>query len=708
MAVGEQSVCTVPTAVERFVKQLVITYKAVMLYPPSSAMPRESGDVIVEILHDLFAEDPELRIAVSKEGFQYEDLEVFPGHAAYTTLAQTFYHRGVADMRFHSGVTGSDVVALLGLLRVTPMDIIAAGGFAAQLWDAGVVSITVTESRVQILEDTMSEAAEEQITAEDVERVLQSHAAGRPVEHRLLVRVATDSGAVRSYLEKQMRSEEGLDGEKVREMAHLAASQPLKDRPALVRALADAIEGLDPRDKRALVAEHVLPGARHDDALAAVIRQMDVDAVCRMLVEELEGGEASREGVARALRNLALISMADRGEVMNAAGAAMRGIGLDEETVGSVMELANPSVLTVRDAHPGPVSDERPVDTVFKLMDLAPLTSASHQEDPDFAELEVEARHGIADADVLHALVTLVTVDPDSDRWAAVMAMLESSLELIVSRGEFDIAADIAQQLQEAGEDERFSIVQRTRLTSSVGLLARLQDVRTLANAMRVYDADTAEYAAATRLLHVLRDRAIGPLLSVLADEEDGATRKALVELLSGLAADHIARIGEHILDPRWYFVRNVVTVLGAPRSPAALTYLGRTARHPDARVRRETIRALAGIPDRVASELLVTLLSDEDAQNVQLAARQLGKGRVRGAVPVLMQVARGEGKGNRDTASRIEAIEALGQIGSPEALTVLESLTRRRALVGAARSREVKSAAEAAVSRIATVGGVR
>jgi HEAT repeat protein len=206
----------------------------------------------------------------------------------------------------------------------------------------------------------------------------------------------------------------------------------------------------------------------------------------------------------------------------------------------------------------------------------------------------------------------------------------------------------------------------------------------------------------------VLRDRAIGPLLSVLADEEDGATRKALVELLSGLAADHIARIGEHILDPRWYFVRNVVTVLGAPRSPAALTYLGRTARHPDARVRRETIRALAGIPDRVASELLVTLLSDEDAQNVQLAARHLGQGRVRGAVPVLMQVARGEGRGNRDLPARLEAIEALGQIGSDEALNVLSSLARRRGIMGGSRDREIRAAAQGAASRIRAQGGVR
>ena len=707
MAPEEQILCEVPTAVEDFVKQLMITYKAVMLYPPSSAIPVQNAEAVIEVLHELLKDEPDVRLAISKDGFIYGDTPVFPGHAAYATLAQAFYHRGVADMRFHAGVTGRDITGLLGMLRLTPMDIVAGGGFETLLWEREVVSITITESRVQILEETLGEA-EEQVTAADVERVLESQATGRAVERLVLVRVASDSAAIHDFLEQQVSSEGGLDGEKIRDLAHLAASQPLKDRPTLVRALADAIDRLDPDVKRTLVGDHVLPGARSDDSLAAVIRQMDVDAVCRMLVEQLEGGEASREGVARALRNLALISMADRSEVMNAAGAAMRGAGLDEESIGSVLELANPSVLTVRETKNPSATDERPVDAVFKLMDLAPLSQSQSEDDPDRVALELEVRHGIADADVLHALVTLVTIDPESDRWAAVMAMLESSLDLIVPRGEFDIAADAAQELCTAGADERFSVVQRTRLTSSVALLARQQHVQALADALRVYEEDTTEHQAARRLLDVLGDRAIDSLLAVLAEEQDGATRKALVDLLSKLAPDHISEIGGHVIDPRWYFVRNVVAVLGTTKSPAAVTYLSRAARYPDARVRREAVKALSGIPDRLASEIVVSLLSDEDGQNVQLAARHLGKSRVRGAVPVLMQVARGEGKGNRDMPARMEAIEALGQIGSEDARSVLESLGRKRILYASSRDRDVQAAAQAAVSRMTVVGGAR
>jgi HEAT repeat protein len=153
--------------------------------------------------------------------------------------------------------------------------------------------------------------------------------------------------------------------------------------------------------------------------------------------------------------------------------------------------------------------------------------------------------------------------------------------------------------------------------------------------------------------------------------------------------------------DRRWYFVRNIVLILGSTRQPAILPYLQRTLRHPEPRVRRETIRALAGVGDARAVEMLVAALEDEDAQNVQLAARYLGMTEVTTAIPQLALVARGEGRGNRDVGPRVEAIEALGKIGSVDALPTLRGLVGRRGLIGGGRNKELKAAAEGAINRI-------
>ncbi|MDP2233501.1 MAG: hypothetical protein Q8K89_07685, partial [Actinomycetota bacterium] len=73
-------------------------------------------------------------------------------------------------------------------------------------------------------------------------------------------------------------------------------------------------------------------------------------------------------------------------------------------------------------------------------------------------------------------------------------------------------------------------------------------------------------------------------------------------------------------------------------------------------------------------------------------------------------QVARGEGRGNRDVGPRTEAIEALGRIAAPESVALLESLAGKRMILGRASVRELKAAAEQALRTMAQAreGGAR
>lgn len=227
-----------------------------------------------------------------------------------------------------------------------------------------------------------------------------------------------------------------------------------------------------------------------------------------------------------------------------------------------------------------------------------------------------------------------------------------------------------------------------------------------MAHALRIYETGSDENQAARRLLTSLGPLAIDPLLEQLAEEQDMAVRKSLVELLSEMAPSYLSEVGAHVSDSRWYVVRNVVNILASTHSSAMLPYLERTLRHHEVRVRRETIRALSGVNDRVAHAMLVHALSDEDAQNVSLAARYLGTAKVSSAASSLEQVARGDGRGNREVGPRVEAIEALGKLGGTQALPTLEGLAGRRTFIGAGKTRELAAAAEAAIHRIRSAGG--
>ena len=697
MANATQEKTRVPAAVEGFFKQLLVTYKGVAFYPPSSTFPREAADLAAEQLRQILTTRFEVKFVVSKDRMLFEDVEILPGQEAYSALAREFYNRGVAEMRFRSGTTGIELLSFLGTLVLSPQQIASSGGFEAYLWDSNVTSITVTEARVQVADEIARENAGLEIDAGAIDSALRDYAAGKPVERRMLVRAVSNTAALSDYFSTRLADADGVDAPQIRDLAHIAAEQPMSERSGMFRSIADAMSALQPAELRSLLFEHVLPEARLDDAMAAVVRQFDMDEVCRMLVDELKASRITREGVARALRNLALVSVAERTEVMDAAGAAMRGAGFAESEVSDVIERATPTRLAVSGGAQ-PADGEQRVEGIFQLLDLAANRRWSDEDDPGLVALEKEARQGVADGEVLGALVTLVTVQHDTERWATVMTMLEESLELLVARGEFEIASDIAEALKAAAERQEFSLIQRTRLGAAIGLLVRPEDVRALTQALRVFDVEDETHKAALRLLGLVSERAVGPLLELLAVEPEMSVRKSLVDLLSEFAGSNIPQIGKRVTDPRWYVVRNVVSVLGSTKDPAILSYLMPAVRHADPRVRRESIRALAGLTDRAALNLLVASLGDEDPQNVQLAARYLGLARARGAVPALIQVARGEGRGNRDTGSRVEAVEALGNIGSPEAVTVLAELAGRRGLLGSRTGRGVRVAAEAAL----------
>jgi hypothetical protein len=438
--------------------------------------------------------------------------------------------------------------------------------------------------------------------------------------------------------------------------------------------------------------------------VAAVIRQMSLDEVMSTILEEIPRTAEARSGLSRAIRNLALINIATtRGDVLGAAGAAMRAKGMSDPDVADVLSAAVPRRLEEhgRMRKSGP----QPVDSVLRLLELMPGTPPTHVYEDGTAALRAEAVRGLTDGDVLAALVTIATLETRENELTAIMSLLDESIGLLVDQQEFEVAADAAEALTAAAADPKLASEHRRRMGELVRVLSRPEAMRRITTAMRVYRHDSLEHAACRRLLAVLGAQTISPLLEVLADEPDMAARKAMVELVSTLARDAVSELGHRVADRRWYFVRNVVAILGGTHDALALPFLERTLRHGDQRVRRETIRAAAGIRDAHADEMLMAALGDEDAANVQLAARYLGLLGIAGAATILEQVARGEGRGNRENAPRIEAIEALGRIGAPGSAGVLEELTRQRGLL-AGRTREIRAAAAAALATLRAKSG--
>jgi HEAT repeat protein len=122
---------------------------------------------------------------------------------------------------------------------------------------------------------------------------------------------------------------------------------------------------------------------------------------------------------------------------------------------------------------------------------------------------------------------------------------------------------------------------------------------------------------------------------------------------------------------------------------------------HEDLRVRRETVRALTKIGGRSAEGTLLAILQSEDQETRRQAILSLGALKCTAALPALLELAtRRDGKG-RLLDEKKEAVNALGQIGSSEALPQLKTILKRRRFWFGSRDDELRAAAALALGKI-------
>ena len=707
---GNQKPPSVPKPVALFVIRLSSTMKSQRLYPSGSDIPRRSAQDALDALHDSLGGAQYLELEVGRDGLHYDKASVFPRSESFTTFAREFYKRNLAAVRFHAGVSPDEMIRFLSLVIAPSEQVAAQGGMEVALSELGVVNITVSEAATRIVETAIpgsivtpegEEGEEDEESEHTVEEVLEQAGSDQTRDRHLLMRVLRDRRAVAAYLleARERGDEEGIRdlAKRIGALARSTRHEMPDDQAVVLGVIAEAILELSPQERGELYQDHLLDQARRDQALAQLIDKLGIDEVVDSILSQIDETPAALTGLSRAVRNLTLMNVnAGEDTVLNLVVSKMKATGSSDSFISGMTTAVSPKRITGIDQFR--TDRSRSVGTVLKLVDMTPDGSDVFVYDEAVEPLRQEASRGTTDGDVIEALVSVATMEERTEQFSAVMSMLEDSVGYLVEAGEADVAADVAEALAAASADPNVSEAHRARMAKVVQGIARPESLAKVTATLRHYRSDSPEYLACKRLLGVLGESVIDPLLEVLADESDMAARKGLIDLISGSAKHYIPELGARLGDRRWYLVRNVVSILASTHSPEALTYMQRTLRHTDARVRRETIRGLGAIRTAMSDSMLAAALEDEDVGNVQLAARYLGSLGCTSAVPALEQVARGLGRGARGQEARVEAIEALARIAAPSSLPVCEELSRKRGFFGGGRDREVRAAATQAL----------
>lgn len=181
---------------------------------------------------------------------------------------------------------------------------------------------------------------------------------------------------------------------------------------------------------------------------------------------------------------------------------------------------------------------------------------------------------------------------------------------------------------------------------------------------------------AARKIVELGGTRAIPLLIHQLAIEPQRHRRKALMDAITTLAAiDHRLALGS-LEDHRWFLVRNMVTVLAKAAPDRAAGPISKLIVHPDARVRREVVRALSISGGDQYLKTVLRSLGDHD-DSVRLAGiAALGSINTTSSITALKEVSESRTRSPRE---RKEALTSLAMASNPSARAVLEQAARRR-----------------------------
>lgn len=200
------------------------------------------------------------------------------------------------------------------------------------------------------------------------------------------------------------------------------------------------------------------------------------------------------------------------------------------------------------------------------------------------------------------------------------------------------------------------------------------------------------EHSDVTEYLKMLPWQAIDPLVWALGEVQHYPARRAICQVLEIMAVDHIEFLGKGTENPRWYVVRNIVSILGKIGGSKALDYFKRTIEHSDPRVRKETIISVARIDTPEAANFLITALSDEDERLQTLALKELAGKRIEKAFDTIRRIIMHKSFRNRSAEQIKEFLEGFAVLGGLNAFEPLKKIIKHKPFLASEKDKRLKN----------------
>ncbi|HUI46423.1 MAG TPA: HEAT repeat domain-containing protein [Nitrospirota bacterium] len=670
--------------IQDVMRSLISAIRAVKLYPPNNPIYSQSVKKSYEALSRFLVEAPEYNVGVQKINFTYHHTPIGRDAQLNKAIAQDLYAKGIREIVFSAGLTEQELMDFCRALALSAEELAIKSGISSILWEKTASHIKVTESGldevITTIADSRWEATTPATSAAGTQLDKERKKAEVPSKTLVLGDLLSDPsrfGDNMLELAKQTKAEHESVEDRLFTLYQEAGQRIRREQPSHIEAL---FEGLA---KSAISLEQpyreVLIGGKlygdMDTDLAAE-QEPELGNQLPSVLQEIQTGRFSNAWTVQQVASLLKKSSSKKIEPatppVSAASLVAVPIPGDLDDIARQLSEYSPEEMVELKAL-GEAGMEKDVveGAIRTLIHLIPIVKNPQHAEPSEQEINF---------------------------FSGIIHQLEELLAYLLSKKEYEQAAKIIRAFQ-IPVDPAF----KPRMAEALKKTGSKTTIIAAIGELRKNAKSSSAYENAYAYVSILERETTEVLLELMAEEKDRSARIFYLDLVKDVGRNQITLLGERLLDGRWYFVRNIVSILADNKTDQAIALLRRAADHTNAKIRQEVIKALFSIGGKKSAGILAKFLRDRD-EDVQITAiRAFADFPGIGAEESAPLVAYLDGRDlkKKDQELTLEAIKALGRIGGRDAVEFLKSYTRIRWWKPRKLQRELRDAANRSIEEI-------
>lgn len=672
---------------QEVMRNIVSAIRAVKLYPSNNPVYAQSIGRAYKSLEEYLRSASQYAMGIQKANFLFQQTPIAKDTQINKAIAQDLFSKGIREILFLNGLVEAELVDLLLVLSLSPEEIALRGGIVSILWEKGVTHVKVTESTLdEVVTTTQREQTEmlEKAYAEPAVAELDAKVSGQEL---VVVGKRLTMGDVVADPKKFGAAMLDIS----RETA--SAGESVEDR--LHAQYHEAVEQIKQQDSEQ--SEALFQG------LAKSVLAMEPEHRDRFITTKLYADMDSEN-----VRNL---SESMRDQVNDVQHEIVTGRYAKQWTVQQVSTLLKKTAAPkVRPAAPAVSAALIPASPIPQ--DIAAMALQVQEYTPEEMDAMKEFSDIGMESDIMEAAVrTLIFLLPsvanpqpsstttrDISLFSNVVHQIEDVLSYLLQIKDYALARLVVRALR-MPVDAVFT----PRLKEAIQKAAAPEVIRKVTSVIHKSPKDSPAQLSAYSFLIELEREATPALLEQLVEEKDPSVRRFLFDLLKNLGKNQIELLGDRLNDDRWFFVKNIVSILGENKADQTIGLLEKVANHKNPMVRLEVVKGLLSIGGQKAAALLAGFLKDKDDDIRFITARGLGtlRGVGRNELQALTSLVKELAAKRKNDYLLFECVKVLGQIGSADTQAFLMQYLKIRWWRSRRPQEELRDAAQAAINEI-------